>query len=109
MSNSTVLQFAWKSSKVVLFMTAVHGTGRIVRTRKRSKNGDVLTRGTWGTEYEKDLFIPDFVDAYNHNMNGVDLADQGRAECCTKRRTYYTWKFVRLSAVSRGRAYDLVT
>ena len=38
------------------------------------------------------LEIPVFIDGYNHDMNGVDLADQGRAECPSTRRTYYTWK-----------------
>ena len=30
-------------------------------------------------QYEKDLPIPAAIDAYNHNMNGVNIGDQLRA------------------------------
>jgi hypothetical protein len=68
------------------------GIGMIKRNRKRPKNGDAITKRTWGEAFEKELEIPRFIDGYNHHMNGVDLADQGRAECPTKRRTSLTWK-----------------
>ena len=74
-------------------MSTIHtGLDIITRNRKRPKNGDAITKRTWGEAFEKELEIPSFIDGYNHHMNGVDLADQGRAECPTKRRTYLTWK-----------------
>jgi hypothetical protein len=88
-----VIQFAWKDSNIVLFMSTIDdGKGTIERVRKRPKNGDAITKRTWGEAYQKRLEIPTFIDGYNHHMNGVDLADQGRAECPITRRTYYTWK-----------------
>lgn len=91
--SPSVLQFAWKDANVVLFMTTVHDcTSTTTRTRKRPKNSDALTKRTWGEAFEKDLPIPDAIHGYNMNMNGVDLADQGRAECPTGRRTNLTWK-----------------
>jgi hypothetical protein len=74
-------------------MSTLHtGLDTITRNRKRPKNGDAITKRTWGESFEKELDIPSFIDSYNHHMNGVDLADQGRAECPTKRRTCLTWK-----------------
>ena len=87
------IQFAWKDNNVVLFMSTIHtGSETIKRNRKRPKNGDAITKRTWGEAFEKELEVPCFIDSYNHHMNGVDLADQGRAECPTKRRTCLTWK-----------------
>ena len=68
------------------------GIDMIKRNRKRPKNGDAITKRTWGEAFEKELEIPRFIDSYNHHMNSVDLADQGRAECPMKRRTSLTWK-----------------
>ena len=92
--ESQVIQFAWKDSQVVLFMSTVHdGKGTILRNRKRPKNAAPLVQKTWGNKYEMKLYIPDFINGYNHSMNGVDLADQARQECPTKRpRMYRTWK-----------------
>jgi ribosomal protein S20 len=65
----------------------------VERTRKRPYNATTLIKKIWGSEHEKNLEIPDFIDGYNHSMNGVDLADQGRAECPTKRPGMRrTWK-----------------
>jgi hypothetical protein len=65
----------------------------ILRNRKRPKNATPLVRETWGNKYEMKLYIPDFINGYNYSMNGVDLADQSRQECPTKRpRMYRTWK-----------------
>jgi len=87
-------QFAWKDSQVVLFMSTVHdGKGTVLRNRKRPKNATPLVKETWGNKYEMKLYIPDFINGYNYSMNGVDLADQSRQECPTKRpRMYRTWK-----------------
>jgi hypothetical protein len=92
-AEPTVIQFAWKDSNVVLFMSTIHdGRDTIERVRKRPNNADAITKRTWGQAFKKSLNIPVFIDGYNHSMNGVDLADQARAECPITRRTYYTWK-----------------
>ena len=70
----------------MLFMSTVHdGKGTILRSRKRPKNAAPLVQKTWGNKYEMKLYIPDFINGYNHSINGVDLADQARQECPTKR------------------------
>ena len=68
------------------------GIDMVKRNRKGPKNGDAITKRTCGEAFEKELEVPRFIDNYNHHMNSVDLADQGRAECPTKRRTSLTWK-----------------
>jgi hypothetical protein len=72
-------------------MSTVHtGSETTKRNRKRPKNGDAITKRTWGEAFEKELEIPCFIDGYNHR---VDLVDQGRVECPTKRRTCLTtWR-----------------
>ena len=63
----------------VLFMTTVHdGKGT---KRRRPYNATALIKKAWGSEHRKDLNILNFIDGYNHSMNGVYLADQARAEC----------------------------
>lgn len=53
-----------------------------MRKRRRPKitstNGRKI-RGIWGDQPTKILPIPTFIDDYNHNMGGVDIADQLRS------------------------------
>jgi hypothetical protein len=57
-------------------MSTIHTRSETIkRNRKRPKNGDAITKQTWGEAFEKELEIPCFIDCYNHHMNGVDLAD----------------------------------
>ena len=43
------------------------------------------SRVLFGDLTVKKLFIPDFIDLYNHFMNGVDVADQLRCYYDTQR------------------------
>jgi Transposase IS4 len=88
-----VLQLAWKDSQVVLFMTTISDaqTG-ISRVRKRPNGKDKWVRAEFGDLPFKRLEIPEFIDLYNHFMNGVDRADQIRSYYRSNHRNYRTWK-----------------
>jgi hypothetical protein len=56
------------------------------RRRPRDTSTDAnFTRGIFGEEATITLKIPRIVDDYNHNMNGVDIADQLRSNYSTQR------------------------
>jgi hypothetical protein len=44
---------------------------------KTSINGHLI-RNVFGDDPVKDLLIPSFIDDYNQNMGGIDLANQFR-------------------------------
>jgi Transposase IS4 len=91
--DQKVLQLAWKDSQVVLFMTTVSDAQTTIsRVRKRPNGKDKWVREEFGDQPFKRLEIPDFIDLYNHFMNGVDRADQIRSYYRTNRRNYRTWK-----------------
>jgi hypothetical protein len=84
MSNK-IAQLAWKDNALVLFLSTTHETGLdqiVIRHRKRpttTSTSAKTARKPFGSEPEKDLPIPKFVDDYNHYMGYVDRADQLRA------------------------------
>jgi hypothetical protein len=91
--DQKVLQLAWKDSQIVLFMTTVvDARTTIPRVRKRPNGGDKWIKAEFGDQAFKSLNIPEFIDMYNHFMNGVDRADQIRTYYRTNRRNYRTWK-----------------
>src|SRR5271155_196791 len=91
--DQKVLQLAWKDSQIVLFMTTVtDARTTISRVRKRPNGGDKWIKAEFGDQAFKSLNIPEFIDMYNHFMNGVDRADQIRTYYCTNRRNYRTWR-----------------
>ena len=94
--GNDVLQLAWKDQNVVLFMTTVHdGKDSVIRSRRRppkTASNSASSRRAFGqNEAVKDLPVPEFIDAYNHYMNGVDQADQLRAYHTTQRPHRRTW------------------
>ena len=46
----------------------------------------------FGDAVVKDLPIPDYIDMYNHFMNGVDVADQLRSYYNTQKTHWKSWK-----------------
>jgi hypothetical protein len=91
--DQKVLQLAWKDAQMVLFMTTVvDARTTISRVRKRPNGGDKWIKAEFGDQAFKSLNIPEFIDMYNHFMNGVDRADQIRTYYRTNRRNYRTWR-----------------
>lgn len=72
--------------------TVSDGQETISRVRKRPNGKDKWVRAEFGDQPFKRLEIPDFIDMYNHFMNGVDRADHIRSYYRTNRRNYRTWK-----------------
>lgn len=96
LKDGKVLQFAWKDQNVVLFMTTVH-TGHETVKRKRRRAAKTATnartsRAVFGEEAFKELSVPEFIDMYNHFMNGVDITDQLRSYYTTQRIHIKNWK-----------------
>ena len=73
------MQFAWKDSSVVLFMSTVsNGRDTVARLRRRpakTATNARTTRAPFGDSHIKVLDIPEFIDMYNHYMNRVDISD----------------------------------
>ena len=95
-NDGNVLEFAWKDQQVVLFMSTVStGTKTVKRMRRRpakTSTNAKTSRAVFGDQAVKELSIPDFIDLYNHFMNGVDVADQLRCYYNTQRVHLRTWK-----------------
>ena len=90
------MELAWKDQNVVLFMTTV-ATGKesVLRERRRpaaTATNARTSRAVFGEDVTKDPWIPQFIDAYNHFMNGIDLADQLRSYYNTQKTYRKTWK-----------------
>ena len=88
-ADKKILQFAWRDSSVVLFMSIIGAAAaRVERDRKRPGGMVKSTkwvREQWGSEPVKKLLILELIDQYNHKMNGIDLADQMRSYYFFKR------------------------
>ena len=94
--DQRVLQMAWKDQNVVLFMSTV-SNGRDTKSRFRRRPTKTATnartsRAPFLGKEIKMLDIPEFIDTYNHFMNGVDVADQLRSYYNTQRIHFKTWK-----------------
>ena len=80
--DQRVLEFAWKDQNVVLFMSTVsNGRDTVTRLRRRptkTATNARTSRAPFQGNDVKGLDIPEFIDMYNHFMNGVDVADQLR-------------------------------
>ena len=66
-----------------LFITTVSdGTKSIMRRRRRPVKTAKMARTSqarFGDTVTMDLLIPDYIDMYNHFMNGVDITNQLRS------------------------------
>ena len=92
--DKRVLQLSWKDQNVVLFMTTV-SNGREFKSRLRRRPTKTATnartsRAPFQGNETKELDIPEFIDTYNHFMNGVDVADQLRSYYNTQRTHFKT-------------------
>ena len=106
-ADGKVLQFAWKDSSIVLFMSTIGTPGaEVIKPRKRPTNCAAHIRSQWGNELVKEMPIPELINSYNCFMNGVDLADQMRVSYEFRRRCYRTWfplwHFLRETAITNA-------
>ena len=87
--DGKVLEFGWKDQNVVLFMTTIdNGRKTVKRLRRRPSKTATnarTSRAVFGDQVRKELSIPEFINMYNHYMNGVDNADQLRCYYNTQR------------------------
>ena len=76
--------------------TAYNLTNTVIRACKRSSATSTSAAITWsifGDLPIKDLSIPAAINAYNHYMGGVDIANQYWADFTTLRpKNYHYWK-----------------
>jgi hypothetical protein len=93
-----VLCLAWQDNNLVLGLSTVHtvdkSTDLVERDRKRpskTSTNAAQVRPIFGDSHTKKLFIPNYIDDYNHHMGGVDIANQLRESYETHRRTFRSW------------------
>ena len=76
--------------------TAYNLTDTVIRSRNRpsaTSTSASITRPVFGPSPRKKLHIPVAIDAYNHYMGGVDIANQYRAAFTTlQHRSNRYWK-----------------
>jgi hypothetical protein len=92
------LCLAWQDNNIVLALSNIHtvhsANDFTARQRKRpaksSTNGRIV-RIVFGDDPTKILEIPIFIDDYNHNMGGVDIANQLRESYETHKATLRNW------------------
>ena len=85
-SQEWTLCFAWQDNNVVLGLTTAFSLHRasedfVLRLRKRPKESSTnasISRRVFGSQPQKKIPIPKAIDAYNHGMNAVDVANQLR-------------------------------
>lgn len=109
-----VLCFIWQDNSGVLgITTAFSPSDIVVRTRKRpakTSTSAAIVRPVFGDAHVKDLPIPTLIDAYNHHMGGVDIANQLRATYSThwsRQNRYWKPLFLWLLDISITNAYFL--
>ena len=79
------LCLAWQDNNIVLALSIIHtihtADNFITRQRKRlakTSTSTRIVRCVFGDNPVKELEIPTFIDDYNHNIGGVDIANQLR-------------------------------
>ena len=94
--DNKVFQVAWKDQAMVLFMSTVsNGSIQVIRLRRRPAQTSTNARTSqmvFGDAVVKDLAISEYIDMYNHFMNGVDIADQLRSYYNTQKAYWKSWK-----------------
>jgi hypothetical protein len=92
------LCLAWQDNNIVLALSTVHtihtANDFIARQRKRPAKTSTsarIVRPVFGDNPVKELEIPVFIDDYNHNMGGVDIANQLRESFETHRSSQRNW------------------
>jgi hypothetical protein len=92
------LCFIWQDNNAVLGITTSFSIHReedkVIRLRRRPKKTSTnaaIVLPIFGPLVRKKLAIPTVIDAYNHHMNGVDIANQLRASFTCHRPLEARW------------------
>ena len=75
--------------------TMSNGRKQVKRLRRRpakTATNARTSRAIFGTEARKELPIPEFINIYNHFMNGVDNTDQLRCYYSIQKVHFKSWK-----------------
>src|SRR6266850_5854156 len=112
--NYRELCFVWQDNNAVLGLTTAYNLeDLVVRYRKRlskTSTSAAIVRPVFGASWIKDLPIPKSIDAYNHHMGGIDIANQLRASYtthCFRQNRYWKPLFLWLLDISIINAYLL--
>ena len=78
-----MLCISWQDNNLVLRLSTIYtvheASSQITCSRKwpqTTSTNTTTARKVFGDLPRRELDIPTFIDDYNHNMNGVDLANQ---------------------------------
>ena len=88
-----VLCFGWIDNNCVTALSTVHTVNGAYDTvtKLRKKPNDRIARLAFGDSSRAQQPIPRFIDDYNMNMGGVDIADQHRQAYDVQRRACRNW------------------
>ncbi|KAI3655925.1 hypothetical protein MP638_006061, partial [Amoeboaphelidium occidentale] len=93
-----VMVAAWVDNNIVYILSTIHTihrTADLVEAPKKhpreNSNNSATRNDLFGENAVLPLKIPTIINDYNHNMNGVDIADQMRSNYATQRTHYRTW------------------
>ena len=94
-----VLCLGWIDNNTVLSLSTVHTVNQVAdlvkRWRKRpqdtSTNARITRKPFENIGARAELEIPRYIDDYNYNMGGVDIADQHRQAYATQRKSMKHW------------------
>ncbi|KAI3655419.1 hypothetical protein MP638_001428, partial [Amoeboaphelidium occidentale] len=93
-----VMVAAWVDNNIVYMLSTIHTIHKtadlveVPRKHPRDNSNNSATRNDlFGENAVLPLKIPKIINDYNHNMNGVDIADQMRSNYATQRTHYRTW------------------
>jgi hypothetical protein len=93
-----VLCLAWQDNNIILALSNIYTINKVkdFRERQRKRPAKIsinkrIVKKVFGEEYTKELSIPCFIDNYNHNIRGVDLANQFRESYETHRTILRNW------------------
>ncbi len=94
-----VLCLGWIDNNTVLSLSTMHTVNRVADVVERWRKRPLAT-STFARESRKpfegmgarvELAIPRYIDDYNYNMGGVDIANQHRAAYSSQRKALRNW------------------
>lgn len=93
-----VLCLGWIDNNTVLSLSTVHTVNQVTdvikRWRKRpaaTSSNATIARIPFDGHVRAELEVPRYINDYNYNMGGVDIADQHRQAFKTQRKAMKNW------------------